>query len=247
MLLHDFWFEYHQKWVCPWRWYNCTFCIRTFSFRNNNWFLLDLQFRLKQLCKKIANKLNGFTKTEPCLSRNQRQLIYSFFFYWTIKLLPINMDLLLQIIKSSYKQTPKKALGIVYNDYDSSFSKLLEMSNESASHIKSIKVFMTEVYKFLIDLSPSIINDIFQKTRKLSLYKKPKVPSSKWKFTTTYGIDTISFRRPQIWQDRPQVIENSDSLNFFKSNINRAKLHFLCSGFKTANQQLWKRLYLSDR
>ena len=134
---------------------------------------------LKQLRKKIANKRNGFTKTEPCLSGNQRQLIYSFFFYWTIKLLPINMDLLLQTTKSSYKQTPKKALGIVYNDYDSSFSELLEMSNESASHIKSIKVFMTEVYKFLNDLSPSIINDIFQKTRKLLLYKKPNVPSSK--------------------------------------------------------------------
>ena len=43
------------------------------------------------------------------------------------------------------------------------FSELLEMSNESAIHIKNIKVLMTEINKFLNDLSPPIMTDIFQK------------------------------------------------------------------------------------
>ena len=37
------------------------------------------------------------------------------------------------------------------------------MSNESAIHIKNIKVLMTEINKFLNDLSPPIMTDIFQK------------------------------------------------------------------------------------
>ena len=37
------------------------------------------------------------------------------------------------------------------------------MPNESTNHIKNVKVLMTEIYKFLNDLSPPIINDIFQK------------------------------------------------------------------------------------
>ena len=37
------------------------------------------------------------------------------------------------------------------------------MSNESTIHIKIKKILMTEIYKFLNDLSPPIMNDIFQK------------------------------------------------------------------------------------
>ena len=34
---------------------------------------------LKQLCKKVTNKLNTLTRTVPYLSYNQRKLIYSSF------------------------------------------------------------------------------------------------------------------------------------------------------------------------
>ena len=37
------------------------------------------------------------------------------------------------------------------------------MSNESTIHIKNSKVLMTEIYKFLNDLSPPVMNEIFQK------------------------------------------------------------------------------------
>ena len=37
------------------------------------------------------------------------------------------------------------------------------MSNESKTHIKNIKLVMTEIYNFLNDISPLIMNEIFQK------------------------------------------------------------------------------------
>ena len=46
--------------------------------------------------------------------------------------------------------------------YDSRFSELLEMSNESTIHIKNIEVLTTETIKLLNDLSPPIMNEIFQ-------------------------------------------------------------------------------------
>ena len=86
------------------------------------------------------------------------------------------------------------------------------MSNESMI-IKDIKVLMTEIYKFLNDLSPRIMNDIFQKQENYYSLRNLRSLVSKRKFTTTYGIE------PQIWQDLPQEIKNSDSLNHVKSNI----------------------------
>ena len=82
---------------------------------------------MKQLCKRVANKLNALTRIAPNLSYNQRRLI---------------------------NKLQERALRATYNDCDSSFSELLEMSNESTIHIKNIKVLITEIYKFLNDLSP---------------------------------------------------------------------------------------------
>ena len=53
---------------------------------------------------------------------------------------------------------------------------------------------MIETYKFLNDLSPQIMNDIFQKQENHYSLRNPRSLVSKRKFTTTYGIDTISFR-----------------------------------------------------
>ena len=56
--------------------------------------------------------------------------------------------------------------------------------------------------------------------------RNPRTPVSKRKFTTTYGIDTISLRGLQIWQDLPQSIKNSDSLNIFKLKKKDMDLNF---------------------
>ena len=85
----------------------------------------------------------------------------------------------------------------------------------------SHKELMTEIYKLLNDLSHPIMNDIFRKQENYYSLRKPRSLVSKRKFTATYGIDTISFRGPQIWQDPPQEIKNSDSSNLFKSNMKR--------------------------
>ena len=55
----------------------------------------------------------------------------------------------------------ERALRIIYSHHDSSFLELLQMSNESTINTKNIKVLMTEIYRFLNDLSLPVINDIF--------------------------------------------------------------------------------------
>ena len=95
------------------------------------------------------------------------------------------------------------------------------MYNESTIHIKKIKFVTTKIYKLLNDLSPPIMNDIFQKQDNYYSPRNPRSLVSKRKFTTTYGNDTISFREPQTWQGFHQNIKNCDSLNLFKANIKR--------------------------
>ena len=78
---------------------------------------------------------------------------------------------------------------------------------------------MSEISKLSNDLSPLIMNEIFQKQKNYYSRRNPRTLVSKRKFTSTYDIDAICFRGPQIWHDLPQGIKNSDSSNLFKSNI----------------------------
>ena len=89
------------------------------------------------------------------------------------------MVLLLETIKLSFKQTLKTSFRVTCNNYDSSFSELLEMSNESTIYIKNIKVFIIEIYKILNDLSPPIMNDIFQKQENYYYLRNPRSLVSK--------------------------------------------------------------------
>ena len=161
------------------------------------------------------------TRIDPYLNYNQTQLIYSSFFTGQLSYCPLIWTFCSRQSNHLINKFQDQALKVKYNDYDSRFSEPLEISNESTTHIKNIKVLMTEIYKFLNDLSPPIMNGIFQKQENYYSLRNPRSLVSKRKFTTTYGIDAISFKVLQIWQDLPRDIKNSDSLSPFKSNIRR--------------------------
>ena len=160
------------------------------------------------------------TRIDPHLSHNQRRLIYHSFFTGHISYCPLIWTFCSRQSNHVINKLQEQILRIIYNDCVSSF-ELLEMSNESKIHIKNINVIMTEIYKFLNDLSLPIMNGIFQKQEKYYSLRNPMPLVSERKLTTTYSINITSFIRPQIWQDLPQDIKNSGSLNLFKSNVKR--------------------------
>ena len=56
----------------------------------------------------------------------------------------------------------ERCLRLIQQNYTSDFEVLLENSNEKPVHQKCIELLMTEVYKYLNDLSPDIMSDIFK-------------------------------------------------------------------------------------
>ena len=75
MLLHDFWFKYHQNesvledgTIVPSAEEHVVLGIIIDS-------RLTFYSHLKQLCKNVANKLNALTRIAPYLSYIQRRLI----------------------------------------------------------------------------------------------------------------------------------------------------------------------------
>ena len=101
------------------------------------------------------------------------------------------------------------------------------MTNETTIHICNLKLIVTEIYKFLNGLSPTIMNEVFQINECPYNLRNPRTLALKHKSTVTYGLATIAFKVPQIWQDIPLEIRNSESVHLFKSMSNRCKAYLV--------------------
>ena len=113
----------------------------------------------------------------------------------------------------------ERALRIVHDDHNSSYSELLKTKNERTIHQQNINVLMKGIYKFENDLSPPLIDDMFQ-VRKINydLRHFQKIANTK-KNSTKMGLETISYRAPQLWNLVPTDIKDALSLPTFKKKI----------------------------
>ena len=75
----------------------------------------------------------------------------------------------------------ERALRIIYSDYKPSFCELLEKEKSFSIHHKNIQSLAIKIYKFLHNLSPCIMNNIFKVNQTIS-YNLRKKCTSKWKY-----------------------------------------------------------------
>ena len=83
------------------------------------------------------------------------------------------------------------------------------MANESTIQIRNLKFLLTEIYKFLNGLSAPIMNAVFQTNDCPYELRNPRILASKHKSTMKYGINTITYKGLQIWQNISLEIKNS--------------------------------------
>ena len=113
----------------------------------------------------------------------------------------------------------ERALRIVSDDHNSSYSELLMTKKEHTIHQQNINVLMKEIYKFENNLSPPLIDDMFQ-VRKINYNLRHFQKSANTKKTSVkMGLETITYRAPQLWNLVLTEIKDAPSLSIFKVKI----------------------------
>ena len=131
------------------------------------------------------------------------------------------MDVLLEAIKNLINNIHERVLRATFDDHTSNFTQLLEKKRESTIHQRNIQALMKEIYKFTNNLSPPIIDHMFQfRENSYNLRNFQQLASSTEK-TTKMGLETISYRGPQLWNLVPQEIKESASFLIFKDKIKK--------------------------
>ena len=104
-------------------------------------------------------------------------------------------------------------------NYDVSFVELLVENEEKAIHVRSFQMLMIEVYKSLNHENPSFLWEFFARKeinynlRIKDIFALPKA------LTTSFGINSMSFRGSILWNSTPDAIKSSNTVFAFIKNI----------------------------
>ena len=91
----------------------------------------------------------------------------------------------------------KRALRLVYDDRQSAFEELLNISKSVTNHHRNLQVLATELYNVHHGLAPELMNDILKKRNVTDIFRKNSTFETRNLFVY-YGPETISSIGPKI-------------------------------------------------
>jgi len=127
-------------------------------------------------------------------------------------------------LNNRIKRIQERSLRITYSDFNSSFDDLLEKDNSYEVHHKNIHFLAIEIYKFLNNLSPEIMKNIFHLNTEIPYnLRERNIFYSNNPKTVTYGLQSITYLSSKIWSIVPENIKSATSVSQFKTSIRKWK------------------------
>ena len=111
----------------------------------------------------------------------------------------------------------ERALRLVLNHHVSDFEALLRKRNDISCHYSNIQILMIELYKIKNELAPPIMDSVLN--RRNITYNFRNFSQKERKRTVFDGLETLSYRAPQLWTLLPEEIKQKSTINLFKSNV----------------------------
>ena len=180
---------------------------------------LTFTAHIQNLCCKVNRKINAFSRLNTYISRPQAMLICNAVILSNFNYCPLIWLFSTKAANNEINRTHKRALRILFKDYDSSFDELLEKSESVKIHVQNLQKLMIEIYKTMNKLNPSYIWEFHEEKvvkydlRTKNLCRLPKT------LTTKFGIETLSFRGSLLWNTLGDQIKALPSVAAFKRAI----------------------------
>ena len=179
---------------------------------------LSFDLHLRTLCKKVNQKVSALARIVPFLPFPKRHLIMKTFIESQFSYCPLVWMFCSRTMNAKVNRIHERALRLVYQDYDSTFDKLLDKDKSLCFHHRNIHQVAIEMYKVKHDLSPPFMKDIFneieRETRSGTTFSRPNVNSVK------RGDRSLRSFGPIVWNTMlPDAIKECETLDLFKRSI----------------------------
>merc|ERR1712074_69682 len=140
---------------------------------------------------KVSQMIHTLSRVSKFMSFRQRKTIFHAFILSHFGYCPLVWMLHSRKLNHRINRLHERALRIVYDDYESSFQKLLEISNSFTIHERNIQSLAIEIYKVVNNIAPEIMNLVFQKNLNAFYPRQSTLKTFNVK-TTSWGINSLA-------------------------------------------------------
>ena len=184
---------------------------------------LNFREHVTHICKKMNQKTGAFSRIARYLDVDKAKILYHAFILSNFNYCPLIWMFCGKAANKSINRLHKRALRVLYRDYDASFEDLLRRSGELTIHCKNLQKLMLEIYKSINAACPSFMSEFFipkdiqYDLRTNNLLQLPK------NNTVAYGNNSLSFRGSILWNTLPDTIKAAQNTKQFKNMIKNWK------------------------
>ena len=113
----------------------------------------------------------------------------------------------------------KRALSIVFNDYDSDYDTLLNKANMKSVFQLRVNRMLTEIFKTINGINPSYLNEIF-KIKDVPYEMRDNLRMDQpLRKKTNFGLRSVTYVGSKLWNLLPAIIKNTEEVTEFKISL----------------------------
>ena len=114
----------------------------------------------------------------------------------------------------------ERCLRVIYNDSHSSYDELLNLNNFVSVYHWNLQILATEMFRVYTGSATDILNELFplKPRSNYSLRYLPEFNVRPIK-TAYYGLNSLSYLGPRIWELLSNNLKRLESVEAFKSKI----------------------------
>ena len=174
---------------------------------------LGFDTHVVNICSRVSKKLHALARMSQSMSIHKRRMTMKAFIASEFGHCPLVWMFHSRKLNIRVNKLHERALRIVYQDYTSPFTELVEKDNSTTIHNRNSQLLATELFKVNNGLSPPFMNKIFVENAQHYYDLRKKAEFKRTNVKTVYnGTETLTFLGPRISKTVPDYIKKVTAL-----------------------------------
>ena len=172
---------------------------------------------INNLCIKAGRHINALSRLSNVLSKDSKQQLFQTFILSNFNFCPVVWHFCGMAELKQIEKVQKRALKIIYNDFNNSYVNLRENANRPLMYVDRLRYIVIEIFKIYHGMSPIYLSDLVAKTSQMYNTRNVKsvlIPSFN---SATYGYNSFKYQGAKIWNKLPNVIKSACDLKYLNA------------------------------
>ena len=122
---------------------------------------------INNLCIKAGRHINALSRLSNVLSKDSKQQLFQTFILSNFNFCPVVWHFCGMAELKQIEKVQKRALKIIYNDFNNSYVNLREYANRPLMYVDRLRYIVIEIFKIYHGMSPIYLSDLVAKTSQM--------------------------------------------------------------------------------